>query len=133
MIFAKDPPPTQNQKPGFGVTPQQAAAKQSNAKMMEGALKRAKQSGTFSLQGRSLKQFPMELCKFTELEIGDNWWESYELSKLDLSNNEIPEIPEEIATQGLISHLNLASNKLTRLSNGLFQFECLKFLDVAHN
>jgi len=100
--------------------------------MMEGALKRAKQSGTFSLQGRSLKQFPMELCKFTELEIGDNWWESYELSKLDLSNNEIPEIPRKSLRRDL-SHLNLASNKLTRLSNGLFQFECLKFLDVAHN
>lgn len=29
----------------------------------------------------------------------ENWWESHDLTKIDLSNNEIPDIPDEIASQ----------------------------------
>ncbi len=67
------------------------------------ALKRAKQTGTLSLQGRELKAFPKELCNFQNLEgIVDNWWEAFDLGKIDLSNNEIPSIPEEFAEQKFI-------------------------------
>ena len=41
----------------------------------------------------------MEICNFHELKLIENFWEAYDLTKLDLSNNEIPSIPEEIATQ----------------------------------
>jgi hypothetical protein len=41
----------------------------------------------------------MDICKFEELKVIDNWWESCDLSKVDLSNNEIPEVPEEFGTQ----------------------------------
>ena len=43
--------------------------------------------------------FPMDICNLHELKLIENFWEAYELSKVDLSNNEIPSIPEEIANQ----------------------------------
>ena len=52
-----------------------------------------------SLQGRELTTFPAEIINFQELKLIENWWEAYQLSKMDLSNNQIPEIPEEIAKQ----------------------------------
>jgi hypothetical protein len=30
---------------------------------------------------------------------GENWWDGYDLIKVDISNNLIPEIPEEIGEQ----------------------------------
>lgn len=47
----------------------QAAAQtqQLSGKALESALKRAKQTGTLSLQGRELAKFPQELIKFEEL------------------------------------------------------------------
>jgi Leucine-rich repeat (LRR) protein len=57
---------------------------------------RAKQSGTLNLQSRGLSVFPKDIVKFEELKVGENWWEAAELQKLDLSNNKIPDIPEEI-------------------------------------
>jgi len=66
---------------------------------IEAALKRAQQSGTLSLQGKGLKTFPMDICKFNELRLIENFWEAYDLVKLDLSNNEIEAVPDEIAAQ----------------------------------
>ena len=43
--------------------------------------------------------FPIDLCKFQELQLIENWWEANPLIKVDLSNNEIDSIPEELATQ----------------------------------
>ena len=51
------------------------------------------------MQSKGLITFPMEICNFHELKLIENFWEAYDLTKLDLSNNEIPSIPEEIATQ----------------------------------
>jgi hypothetical protein len=36
--------------------------------------------------------------KFQDLQVIENWWEGVPLGKIDLSNNEIPSIPEEVAT-----------------------------------
>jgi hypothetical protein len=69
---------------------------------VEGAMKRAKTNGVLNLQGRDLKAFPMDICKFEELKIIENWWESFDLTKIDLSNNEIPEVPDDIATQEFV-------------------------------
>jgi hypothetical protein len=35
------------------------------------------------------------------LQFGENFWESYDLSKIDLSNNQIVSIPDEIASQAV--------------------------------
>jgi hypothetical protein len=41
---------------------------------------------------------PKELLNFSELEMGDNFWDSFDLVKIDLSNNQIDEIPNELGT-----------------------------------
>ena len=62
-------------------------------------MKRAQQTGTLNLQSKGLQAFPADLCNFSELRLIDNFWEAYDLNKIDLSNNEIESIPEEIGTQ----------------------------------
>ena len=51
------------------------------------------------MQSKGLQTFPMEVCNLHELKLIDNFWEAYELTKVDMSNNEIDSIPEEIANQ----------------------------------
>ena len=112
-----------NQKPNedFGITvvapkgppPKQQSNNQSNqpvpedqgisGKSLEAAIKKAKQTGTLSLQGRSLKVFPQAILNFQELQMEGNWWESFDLQKIDISNNQIALIPEEIAAQSVSS------------------------------
>ena len=67
-------------------------------KAMEAALKRAKETGNLNLQGRQLKVFPKEIITFSELQVTEKFWESWDLVKIDLSNNQIESIPEEIAS-----------------------------------
>ena len=51
------------------------------------------------MQSKGLTSFPMEICNFHELKLIENFWEAYDLTKVDLSNNEIENIPEEIVNQ----------------------------------
>jgi len=68
------------------------------SKSLIAAYKRAKQSGTFVCQSHNLKVFPSELPNFADMTIpGENWWDGYDLTKIDLTNNEIPSIPEDLA------------------------------------
>lgn len=39
--------------------------------------------------GRQVKEVPKELCNFAEIDLGENFWEGYDLTKVDLSNNAI--------------------------------------------
>lgn len=66
------------------------------------------------------------------MRIGENWWESYELNKLDMSNNQLTSIPKELATQEQLQHINLNSNILDKIPGDLFSL-ILKFLDLSHN
>jgi Leucine-rich repeat (LRR) protein len=45
----------------------------------------------------------------------------------------ITDIPEEIATQAALTHVNFNSNKLTNLPASLFTLKNLKFLDISNN
>jgi Leucine-rich repeat (LRR) protein len=55
------------------------------------------------------------------------------LTKIDMSNNEIPSIPDEIGSQEEIGWLNMSNNKLQALPNTLFSLKMIKFLDVSYN
>eukprot|EP00353_Schmidingerella_taraikaensis_P008550 CAMPEP_0185575716 /NCGR_PEP_ID=MMETSP0434-20130131/6828_1 /TAXON_ID=626734 ORGANISM="Favella taraikaensis, Strain Fe Narragansett Bay" /NCGR_SAMPLE_ID=MMETSP0434 /ASSEMBLY_ACC=CAM_ASM_000379 /LENGTH=204 /DNA_ID=CAMNT_0028192665 /DNA_START=63 /DNA_END=678 /DNA_ORIENTATION=+ len=102
-------------------------------KAIEAALKRAQQTGNLNLQGKGLKAFPSDICNFNELRLIDNFWEAYDLQKVDLSNNEIESIPEEIVNQETVVSFNFNTNKLAVVPNGLFALPTLKFLDLSHN
>ncbi|CDW80826.1 leucine-rich repeat-containing protein 40-like [Stylonychia lemnae] len=112
---------------------QQANTQAKGGTFLEGALKRAKQSGTLIIADRQLKAFPGEILNFQELQIGDNWWEGFDLQKIDLSNNEITSIPEEISAQEFITWFNIQNNKLEEVPAGLFAIKTLKFLDISYN
>jgi len=64
---------------------------------------------------------------------GENWWDGYDLTKVDVSNNEIPAIPEEIGQQGFIQHLNINTNKLQSIPQTIFAMPALKYLDISDN
>jgi len=52
------------------------------------------------MQSCGLTAFPAELPNFAEFTIpGENWWDGNDLTKIDVSNNEIPEVPEELSKQ----------------------------------
>ena len=55
------------------------------------------------MQGRALAVFPADLCRLHELKLIDNFWEAHDLTKIDLSNNEIESIPEDIVNQEVSS------------------------------
>ena len=63
------------------------------------ALGKAKQTGSLNIQGRGLVVFPQDICKFSDLRLGESWWDCFELSKIDMSNNLIEEIPPNLADQ----------------------------------
>ncbi len=102
-------------------------------KYMDTMLTKAKQSGTLIVQNRGLKLFPSEILRFQDINVECNWWEGHDLTKIDLSNNDIPEIPEQIATQEFIQHLNINSNLLQSIPNSLYTLQSLKFLDISYN
>ena len=55
------------------------------------------------------------------------------MTKIDLSNNEIPSVPEEVATQEEIIWFNISNNKLAAVPHALFSLKALKFLDFSYN
>ena len=68
-------------------------------KGLAAAFKRAKTSGNFAVQNAGLKEVPADLCTFDAYKVPDeNWWDSHELVKVDLSNNELASIPVTLAT-----------------------------------
>ena len=62
------------------------------------------------MQSKGLTSFPMEICNFHELKLIENFWEAYDLTKVDLSNNEIDSIPEEIVNQEVSEIFQCLSN-----------------------
>ncbi len=94
---------------------------------------RAKQTGNLTICDRGIKNFPEEILKFEDLQVIENWWEGMPLTKIDMSNNEIPSVPDEIASQEELIWFNMSNNKLQAVPHTLFSLKGLKFLDVSYN
>ena len=45
---------------------------------------RAKQTGVLSLGSRDIATFPQEILKFKELELTENWWDAFDMTKLEM-------------------------------------------------
>ena len=97
------------------------------------SLKRAQQTGVFTLADKEITAFPPELCHLDEQNLETKWWEISHLSKIDLSNNKIKEIPPEIAQIIDLVALRMINNCLESLPDELFTLEYLKMLDFTHN
>jgi Leucine-rich repeat (LRR) protein len=114
-----------------------AAQKQSNTPAaVERAIAQAKASGSLNLTSRGLTEVPAELCDWHgSAQPGDKWWEVVELSKLDLSHNELQDLPEPLfkSLSGLQT-LHVGNNALRTLPPALRHCAgTLKLLNVQHN
>ena len=74
-----------------------------------------------SLKGRKLSQIPDALIKLTDLEV------------LDLSDNELTELPEGAKNLNQLTTLVLSGNKLEKLPSNVCLLKTLTTLDVAYN
>ena len=96
-------------------------------------LKRGQESGNVNASNRDLSTFPEDLCKFSELRLLDNWWDAMPLLKIDIANNQISQLPDQLATQAELQNLNMMNNQLRDLPASLFTLKNLKLIDFSSN
>lgn len=80
-----------------------------------------KQVTKLNLSGRGLKEFPENVCEYTNL------------TKLVLSNNRIKLIPKQILRLTKLKVLDLANNDITVLQSAVFKLPKLRTLNVYGN
>ena len=98
------------------------------------AIKRAFETGTFNFVGQEATQFPQQLWKVDQLNIEDqNWWECNPIIRIDVSNNEITEIPEGILALPDVQLLRMKNNLVKQFPKHLMGFENLKSVDLNRN
>lgn len=61
------------------------------------------------------------------------WWESNPISKIDLSENYLEDLPERLAVFGDVSVMNLMYNSFSKLPSVLLAFEKLRSLNLSKN
>ncbi len=88
---------------------------------MEDAAKTPLEVKILSLHKAKLKEFPLEICQFENLEV------------LDLSRNKIRELPPEIASLKNLWKLDVSSNKLENLPSEIGQLTNLRELIISRN
>ena len=80
---------------------------------MTNVIKRALQTGTFNFVGQEANEIPKELFKIDEIPLeGQNWWECVPLTKMDFSNNNISNLPEQILMFIDLQLLRMKNNML---------------------
>ncbi|KAF4697419.1 Leucine-rich repeat-containing protein 40 [Perkinsus olseni] len=102
---------------------------------VEAALKKAFTSGSLTLAAAGLTQVPPQLLQLdsTTLE-GISWWESNTIEKVDLSGNDIRELPPDLPGQiPDCRAFNASDNKLESLPTTLLHLEKLKILLAVRN
>ena len=104
-----------------------------NAGALNSALRACHTSGSLSLTNKNLSDVPLQIFS-ASLDEGEKFWESVGLCKLDLSFNQISEIPEQIATLEDLSSLKMRSNCLSDIPRVLFEgCTLLRHLDLGQN
>ena len=87
---------------GRGASQQPTPSLVSGSKATSHALIQGRQSGHLKLQGRGLTALPKEVCDIGSVALpeGSAWWETREtLETLNCSQNDISELPDDIAFQ----------------------------------
>ncbi|OQS04672.1 hypothetical protein THRCLA_03115 [Thraustotheca clavata] len=101
---------------------------------MQRILRKSRQTGTLNLTSRELTHVPAEvLYPLKYLEADEKHWECVDLHKLDLSYNELHELPEAIQELAGLKWLKVKDNQLTRLPSTFGHLQQLVFLDLSGN
>ncbi|GAB9464284.1 hypothetical protein Gpo141_00001719 [Globisporangium polare] len=94
----------------------------------------ARQSGLLNLSTRSLQEFPKEILRLHELADEDERsWECAMLQKVDLSYNEIKELPTEIQEFVYVSSFKIRHNQLSQLPETFWNLTKLTSVDLSNN
>ncbi|KAI9921463.1 hypothetical protein PsorP6_000305 [Peronosclerospora sorghi] len=104
------------------------------ASAMAHSLRMARQSGSLNLSSRDFHAFPDEVFRFYELlEEDEHSWECAVLRKLDLSYNDIAEIPNQVETLKYLASFKMRHNHLRQLPLAFWTLETLTHLDLSNN
>eukprot|EP00955_Chlamydomonas_euryale_P112981 366182-Chlamydomonas_euryale.AAC.2 len=95
----------------------------------------SKTSGTLNLSGRDLVELPACVYDDEQLPAGadSKWWEVTELSKLDLSRNQLKALPDRLGALSTLTHLDVSHNALQGLFSSLPTLDGLKLLNLEAN
>ena len=106
------------------------------------AIASSRSTGVCSLQGRGLTSVPSALYDSDEVlpatgataaGAESKWWEVSELTKVDLSRNEITALPDALCMLPAIQHLDVSNNALQELPRAIANMQALKLLSCDSN
>ncbi|KAL3667501.1 hypothetical protein V7S43_007721 [Phytophthora oleae] len=101
---------------------------------MARTLRLARQSGSLNLSSRDFHAFPEEVFRlYDNLDEDEHSWECAVLKKLDLSYNEIAELPSQVETLKYLVSFKMRHNHLRQLPLTLCSLEPLTTLDLSNN
>lgn len=101
---------------------------------IEKKLIHAQKTGVIQINSLDLAVFPKQIQDIAELRFdAQKWWDIVPITKLDLSNNSIKEVPSEIANLKDLVSFRMQNNQLESLPETLFLIETLKSVDCTHN
>ncbi|CAI5718491.1 hypothetical protein KXD40_000149 [Peronospora effusa] len=105
-----------------------------SAAAMTRTFRLARQSGCLNLSSRDFHTFPDEIFRLYELlDEDEHSWECAVLRKLDLSYNEIAELPSQVETLKYLISFKMRHNHLQQLPLALWNLETLTSLDLSNN
>ena len=88
--------------------------------------KRARATGELHLAGAELDELPIETCTLLDhLQPDEKIWECYDLTKMDISHNNIHSLPPEASNLTTLVSLNMCNNKLRCLPQACSR-ECVQ-------
>uniref|UniRef100_A0A1X7TDP4 MCM C-terminal AAA(+) ATPase domain-containing protein n=1 Tax=Amphimedon queenslandica TaxID=400682 RepID=A0A1X7TDP4_AMPQE len=123
--------------PIFFNSPSQSDGVGKEGTVPESLLKEARKTGSLNLStGRRLdiSVIPPKLWRLNidppdgstaSFDVDERWWDQVELTRLDLSSNEIKEISEDIENFNSLSVLEVQYNELTCLPNNVIKLDKL--------
>ncbi|XP_019860291.1 PREDICTED: leucine-rich repeat-containing protein 40-like [Amphimedon queenslandica] len=108
----------------------------------ESLLKEARKTGSLNLSNRGISVIPPKLWRLNidppdgstaSFDVDERWWDQVELTRLDLSSNEIKEISEDIENFNSLSALEVQYNELTCLPNNVIKLDKLSKIFASYN
>uniref|UniRef100_A0A1X7SQ47 Leucine-rich repeat-containing protein 40 n=1 Tax=Amphimedon queenslandica TaxID=400682 RepID=A0A1X7SQ47_AMPQE len=105
-----------SKNPKFFNSPSQSDGVGKEGTVPESLLKEARKTGSLNLSNRGISVIPPKLWRLNidppdgstaSFDVDERWWDQVELTRLDLSSNEIKEISEDIENFNSLSALEV--------------------------
>ena len=96
-------------------------------------LKASRTTGVINLANRKLSSIPSEFFDVNLLVEDVEWWKVADITKIDLSFNEVETIDEDFSVLGSLETVLIISNRLVEIPVSLFKLANLKVLELPSN